>query len=524
MRPGSLAWFARHELRLAWRDWLFMMTAGGRRRARGVAIGIALFALFMHLIAWLMVGPYARLGAAPDRATLAIITAGALLSWSAMASQALESVTRAFYARADLDLILASPAPAGRLFAVRIGAMVLSVSAMAALLAAPFIDVLAFRGGGRWLGAYGVVAAMGCAAVALAVAMAASLFRLIGPRRTRLIAQIVAAVIGAGFVIGLQAAAILSSGTLSRFALLQSDWAMSRLPAPGSLCWWPARAILGEPVALAAVLGASLLLLGAAITLVAPRFARYAVAAASVPQAAPRHRRRRAGFRRGSPARALRRKEWTLLRRDPWLLSQTLMQLLYLLPPGLLLWRSFATGGGAVALLVPVLIMAAGQLAGGLAWLAISGEDAPDLVATAPVPARRVLRAKTEAVMGGVALVFLPFTAAIALISPRDAMVAALGIAAAAVAATAIQLWFRSQAQRSHFRRRQTSSRIATFAEAFSSIGWAGTGALAAAGTGLWVIAGLVTLSILGLARLASPPRLEAVPLQPPRRVSVSSV
>ena len=71
-----------------------------------------------------------------------------------------------------------------------------------------------------------------------------------------------------------------------------------------------------------------------------------------------------------------------------WLVSQTLMQILYLLPPAFLLWRSFE-GSEALLVLVPVLVMAAGQLAGGLAWLAISGEDAPDLVASAPVPARR---------------------------------------------------------------------------------------------------------------------------------------
>ena len=32
----SLTWFARHELRLAWREWLAMMTAGRRRRKRAV--------------------------------------------------------------------------------------------------------------------------------------------------------------------------------------------------------------------------------------------------------------------------------------------------------------------------------------------------------------------------------------------------------------------------------------------------------------------------------------------------------
>ena len=96
----------------------------------------------------------------------------------------------------------------------------------------------------------------------------------------------------------------------------------------------------------------------------------------------------------GSPAQALRRKEWVLLWRDPWLMSQSLMQLLYLLPPFFLLSRMFYGEGTGAALLVPVLIMAAGQLAGGLAWLAISGEDAPDLIASAPVTAARVWRAK----------------------------------------------------------------------------------------------------------------------------------
>ena len=41
---------------------------------------------------------------------------------------------------------------------------------MAIPLAAPFIDVLIVRGGLRWLGAYGLIVAMGAAAAALAVA------------------------------------------------------------------------------------------------------------------------------------------------------------------------------------------------------------------------------------------------------------------------------------------------------------------------------------------------------------------
>jgi ABC-2 type transport system permease protein len=123
--------------------------------------------------------------------------------------------------------------------------------------------------------------------------------------------------------------------------------------------------------------------------------------------------------------------------------------------------------------------MAAGQLAGGLSWLTISGEDAADLVATAPLPPARVIRAKIEVVLITIGVIFAPLIAALIFASPLQAAVTTSGVIVAAASATAIQLWFRVQARRSQFRRRQTSSRLATFAEAFSSIGWAATAALA---------------------------------------------
>jgi ABC-2 type transport system permease protein len=159
-----------------------------------------------------------------------------------------------------------------------------------------------------------------------------------------------------------------------------------------------------------------------------------------------------------------------------------------------------------------VLVMAAGQLAGGLAWLAVSGEDAPDLLASAPVTARAILGAKVEAVLGAVGIVFAPFLAALALGSPYEAAVAAAGILIAAASATAVQFWFRAQAKRSHFRRRQTSSRLATFAEAFSSITWAATAALAAAGTWLALVTALIAVAILAGTRLLRPRQPGAAP------------
>ena len=507
MSAGTLPWFAQHELRLAWRDWLGMMTAGRRGRERIVAIAVAIFLVFAHLFAWYFVGRYVNVGTEPDKPALVVVTGTVLLSWSLLMSQAMESVTRAFYARSDLDLILSSPTAARKIFAVRIAAMALSVIVMAALLGAPLINVLIARGGVRWVGAYGVVVAMGATAAAGSVALTVLLFRLIGPKRTRVAAQIVAAIIAAVFIIGLQVAAILSQGTLSRMVFLESDTLVALVPDVESLVWWPARAALGDLTALAVVLGGSLALLAAAIVVFSARFGDYAIAATNAAQN-PARKTVRSGFRARSAARVLRQKEWTLLARDPWLVSQTLMQMLYLLPPALLLWRSYGEGTGALVVLVPVLVMAAGQLAGGLAWLAIYGEDAPDLVATAPVPRSRIVRAKIEAVLGAIAIAFAPFIAALAFLSVFGALISAFGIFAAAAAATAIQFFFRKQATRRYFRHRQTASRFATFAEAFSSISWAATAAIAISGSWLALFPAGIGVAILLAARWMSPHKL----------------
>jgi ABC-2 type transport system permease protein len=183
------------------------------------------------------------------------------------------------------------------------------------------------------------------------------------------------------------------------------------------------------------------------------------------------------------------------------------MQLLYLVPPAVMLWRSFSDSSVAIMLITPVVVMAAGQLAGGLGWLTISGEDAPDLVVTAPLQTSRVIRAKIEVVLIAIGVLFAPLIMALVYASTLQAAVTAIGVIIAAASATAIQLWFRVQARRSQFRRRQTSSRLATFAEAFSSIGWAATAALALATPLAALVSGLMTAAILAATWKISPRR-----------------
>ena len=96
-------------------------------------------------------------------------------------------------------------------------------------------------------------------------------------------AQILAAIIGAGFVIALQVAAILSYGTLSRFAVLTSDAAAAYAPGPDSPLWWPARAAIGDGEALALLLAASLVLLGGVMAIFSPKFADTVVSVSATP-------------------------------------------------------------------------------------------------------------------------------------------------------------------------------------------------------------------------------------------------
>src|SRR6478672_13573565 len=180
---ADLLWFARHEIRLAWREWLALMTGGRRKRKRAV-IGLLVFAAVMHLPAYAVIGRFADLQLPLDKPSLIVITSTIFLAWALILSQAIESVTRVFYARADLDLIMSSPVQLTNVFSVRIAAIALSVTGMALLFATPFVDMLMILGGARWLAGFGVVIAIGVSAAAIAIALTLVMFRLIGPART----------------------------------------------------------------------------------------------------------------------------------------------------------------------------------------------------------------------------------------------------------------------------------------------------------------------------------------------------
>ena len=273
MTTASLLWFARHELKLAWRDWAQMAAGGRTKRERSVLIGAVVFVALLHLLAYALLSRILPGADLESKATLITLTASILLTFSMMLSQAIEQVTRAFYARADLDLILSSPASSRNLFAVRIASIALAGAAMSAVMMAPAINAAAWIGGVRWLSAYAVIAGLSAFATGLSVLITLGLFRVAGVKRTRLIAQIIAAVVGAALLIGLQAAAVFAYGRLSRFSVLNSEAVSRAAPAVDSLFWMPARALVGDASAAVIIVASGIAFLALVIAVYAAELA-----------------------------------------------------------------------------------------------------------------------------------------------------------------------------------------------------------------------------------------------------------
>jgi ABC-2 type transport system permease protein len=265
--------------------------------------------------------------------------------------------------------------------------------------------------------------------------------------------------------------------------------------------WWfiPARAFTGDLVALAiwAVVVAVLFPLG--VYIFSRRFVSDAAAASAMGQR-KRVADRRVAEVRGGLMQTVVRKELRLLVRDPLLLSQIGLQLIYFLPLAFLLFRP---GGGVelnMAAIAAALTLLSSTLAASLIWITVSAEDAPDLLISAPVRASVIDRAKLVAAVGPVwTLMAIPLV----LVAARDPWAggwAIGGVAAASLCAALVGLWRRVPGSRREFaRRRGKGGVIAGLGQAFMTMGIATTVWLGA--TGLpWmaILPAIITAAVLG--------------------------
>ncbi|QYE36577.1 hypothetical protein KZX46_12035 [Polymorphobacter sp. PAMC 29334] len=468
--PGGFTRLLSHELRLALRG------TGTRTSWFARNVPTILLATVPTiggvLLAWSLsdVGPVSEHMRVAVLGYLGAAVVGLLILMMSTASIA---VLRTFHERQDLDLLLSAPLPPARVLAVKAIGVIFTVAAPFLLFTAPFLITSAILGHPRWLGGLVMIAVDATVATAISIGLIGVLYDAIGARRARTVAQLGAAVMGGAiFLLAmLQNVSPALSHNLSR--LVTAPW-----PAPLD---WPARAVLGESGPLLAM---AAIALGA--TWIATRSGARHLAASS--DTGARHvvaRDRRVRFGTGL-ARIIVTKELRLIARDPELITQIALRLIYMIPLAALVLRDKhgldAPGIAAAA------TACAGLLASSLAWIIVCAEDAPDLLAAAPVARAAIERAKLAAaclIPAGVAIV-----AALAIVqaAPWAALVVLVMGSVAALTAALLQAWFGRPQPRSAFRRRQSGSFVVGLGEVALAGAWAGTAALAARGS-LWAIA-----------------------------------
>lgn len=492
-QPGSAPWLLAHEMRLTWR---FMTTRRGGGKARNWILFLILIAGLVTLA--LTVGVWTakaivRNHFTPGPFEILALDLGLLLIWTLMLSQTLSNAAMVFYQRGDLDLLLSSPLPARRILAVRTMAIAGNVMPFITVVLSAFIIPIGLIAHPAWLSIYIVLGGLSLLAAVAGVWMAMGLFAAIGPRRTRTVAQILAAFIGAVMFLVGQTYNMMGK---SRYEGVYNDvkaFAASGKFHPDSPLAWPALAALGHPLPLIAFAIATLAIYLGSTAILGDRFSRNAAAAIGWHESKPQKAGRDTTRFTGTPFWVLVRKELRLLARDPSLMSQILLQMLYLTPIAFIMLRSahsnallaVSTGAAGVTFL-------SGQLAGSLGWVTISAEESPELLTCAPVTPERLRQAKVAAVLiPTFALVGLPLIGLIAM-QPLPGLVAVAGCAVTAMSTSLIELWRQRPGKRSEFRRNRGSSVVVPLLEVLVGMLFGGAAAMLIVAVGmpqLWFLA-----------------------------------
>ena len=467
-RPGTFLWFVAHDLRQSRRSFFALFGASSPLR---IALILGFVILAVHVAAWPVAQWFGILEGEPGgvEKLTAYTASGVLFVLPWIIANAMTATTRALYARGDLELILASPASARSVLAARTFATAADSVGSVAILLLPLANVNALAGHWHWLAIYPALAASGLFGSGVGIMAALTLFKAVGPRRARLVSQIAATGVAGIFVLGAQATAVMPGDFRARvFAALtpgpDSSWT-------GDLLWALVRAPSGDLGALALWALLAVVVFIASALLFGENFARAAIVSAGAPAASGRLVRK-ASFS-GDIGKALRAKERRLVLRDPWLLSQLMLQIVYTLPVSVILWRNGGVTGTVGIAFAPTIVVVAGQLAGALAWVALSGEDAPDFLATAPITRGRIDRGKLSAIALPVGLVLALPIASLSVASPWSGFCAATYALGAGASAALVNLWRQAPARRGLVLRRHSQSKLVGLLEHLLSISWA---------------------------------------------------
>ncbi len=458
-RPWPLGLLLRHELRLIWRGSLF----GGRHGK----LLLAVLALVLHgfglAIASGLTGVRLSLPEQALGATLALLFVGGL-----MLSQAVQRASELLDDRTDLGWLLSTPVPARHILAVRLLALAGAVSLYWLVLLVPLADGMALLGRPGLLGVIPLLAVLALLVTSAGLAITFALLRFVSVKRTRAAANAFATLIGAAVFLAGQSRSLLSPATSDAF------W-RGFMPTPDAaahgLAWLPARALLGAPEPMLGLVG---LAIGSAFltSWALQRWFATGAQAVVAGAASPTRMRRadRQAFRPGTWP-ALLSKEVLLLRRFPGLTGLALYYLIYLVPAVAAIWHG--AGRGDARLLGAAPVLSAGELARLFVSVTIMGDEAAELVQTAPVTLATVQRAKLVAAFFGVAIILAIPVGGLAASLPAAIPAMLLGIAGNVGCNLALGLWRPAPIRRTDLRRhRKGWGGLVNVAGFFFSAAW----------------------------------------------------
>jgi ABC-2 type transport system permease protein len=421
-----------------------------------------------------------------------------------MLSYAITLSVNALFDRGDLDLLFSSPIPPRTVMTVRCLGIAFSISIMYLLLCTPFAHVGLFTGRVQLLAVYPAIVSIALLVTSVGMLATLSLVRMFGARRAKNIAQVLAAISGAVVFLLSQVNSFLSVGTRKALqdaigsATSAGGWLTSE-----SFITMPLRAMLGEPVPLLLVILIGFGTFVVTMNLTYRRFVegtQESIKGSSGARSVAVSSNAFAKYFRPGVFRNVLMKEWRMIARDPQLIAQTLLQVLYMLPLAFVALRSKDALFGAV----PSTVFLASWLAGNLAWITVTAEDAPELVGTAPLDYQRVRRMKAYAAVIPVLLLTLPVVITVALRQPLWVLPLVVCLVGGTLAAGLMQVWVPRSAKRSDLKKRGKSDIVLSFLEILSAGSWAATAAMLVSNVSWkWVIA-VITISVALLVALVA--------------------
>jgi ABC-2 type transport system permease protein len=513
-RPPIWWVLVRHEWRLTMRDFFnfaakrkkgTVLVVRRKRSGRGWRWGSLAFGFIaMHVIgsmAWFL--PRAWHDTTVTR--VAVVALFAFLS-TFMLSYTMSRVVAAFHERRDLDLMLSAPIDPALVLAIRSLTVVGATTMTFAIFIYPVIDMgLITRHWwmARW---YAAIPLLALIWTSIALVIADAVVRLIGVRRARVGLQIFSALVGASMYFASQSRNFLPKDlTDGLYAWFSGIVRIDDAP-------WPIEAIAaiarGDVLAWFAFVIVGVGLFAAATWWARRRFVEIAQTPDSTartvqPARTVIERRFETGFGRGLFA-SLLIKEWRLILRAPQLLSQVLLQLLYLMPlmfvafkhdNGPIQWGPAALAGGITGI--------ASTLATALAWLTVAAEDAPDLLAGSPRSKGTILSAKLVAAALPPIVIVAITAIGTAQRSPFNAAVVLLFGILSCISAAILSAASPVSGKRSDFQNRNKGRGVSAIVEAFQFLLWAG--AAGTASSGYWIISLVLTLLAFVMPALRLP-------------------